>query len=236
MSDQRYHMDGPGNDQRRPGYDQRRRARMRAMRRRKVRRQRMIVAAVFALLVLLISVLAVRAYQSAQDRKRAEAVRSALAVCFEETVNTAEFNQVISEASKECDYLIAYIHWGPEDEEQYADYQTEEGKEFLASGADIVVGSHPHVLEGIEYTDDGPIVYSMGDFWFNDETKYTGLLNLKIDADGLDEMSFTPCQQRDYTTQYLEGKEEQREMFDFLEGLSPNISIDDNGVITKAQE
>ena len=50
----------------------------------------MIVAAVFALLVLLISVLAVRAYQSAQDRKRAEAVRSALAVCFEETVNTAE--------------------------------------------------------------------------------------------------------------------------------------------------
>ena len=90
MSDQRYHMDGPGNDQRRPGYDQRRRARMRAMRRRKVRRQRMIVAAVFALLVLLISVLAVRAYQSAQDRKRAEAVRSALAVCFEETVNTAE--------------------------------------------------------------------------------------------------------------------------------------------------
>ena len=68
------------------------------------------------------------------------------------------------------------------------------------------------------------------------ETKYTGLLNLKIGADGLDEMSFTPCQQRDYTTQYLEGKEEQREMFDFLEGLSPNISIDDNGVITKAQE
>ena len=97
MNDRRYYMDGPGNGQRRPGndqrgpgYEQRRRARMRAMRRRKVRRQRMIVGTVFVLLVLLLSVLAVRAYQNAQDRKRAEAVRSALAVCFEENANTAE--------------------------------------------------------------------------------------------------------------------------------------------------
>ena len=50
----------------------------------------MIVGTVFVLLVLLLSVLAVRAYQNAQDRKRAEAVRSALAVCFEENANTEE--------------------------------------------------------------------------------------------------------------------------------------------------
>lgn len=150
-----------------------------------------------------------------------------------EAYDTAEFNQVIREASSQCDYLIAYIHWGPEDEEQYEAYQTEEGKEFLASGADIVVGGHPHVLEGIEYTDNGPIVYSMGDFWFNDETKYTGLLNLEIEIDGLREMSFIPCQQKNYTTQYLEDEEEQREMFDFLENLSPNITINENGVISR---
>lgn len=150
-----------------------------------------------------------------------------------EAYDTEEFNQVIADASKECDYLIAYIHWGPEDEEQYTEKQTEEGKGFLASGADIVVGGHPHVLEGIEYTEDGPIVYSMGDFWFNGETKYTGLLNLEITPDGLKEMSFTPCLQTDYTTQYIEDAAEQREMFDFLEGLSPNIAIDENGVITE---
>ena len=95
------------------------------------------------------------------------------------------------------------------------------------------MGGHPHVLEGIEYTEDGPIVYSMGDFWFNDETKYTGLLNLEITPDGLKEMSFTPCLQTDYTTQYIEDAAEQREMFDFLEGLSPNIAIDEDGVITE---
>lgn len=150
-----------------------------------------------------------------------------------EAYDTEEFNQVIADASKECDYLIAYIHWGPEDEEQYTEEQTEEGKGFLASGADIVVGGHPHVLEGIEYTEDGPIVYSMGDFWFNDETKYTGLLNLEITPDGLKEMSFTPCLQTNYTTQYIQDAAEQREMFDFLEGLSPNIAIDEDGVITE---
>ena len=153
-----------------------------------------------------------------------------------EAYDTAEYNQIIAEAAKECDYLIAYIHWGPEDTNQYAKYQTEQGKEFLASGADIVVGGHPHVLQGIEYVDGKPIIYSMGDFWFNDETKYTGLLKLDITIDGLEEMSFVPCLQTGYTTQYLKETAKQREFYDFLQGLSPNAVIDDNGVITEQEE
>lgn len=153
-----------------------------------------------------------------------------------EAYDTAEYNQIIAEAAKECDYLIAYIHWGPEDTNQYAEYQTEQGKEFLASGADIVVGGHPHVLQGMEYVDGKPIIYSMGDFWFNDETKYTGLLKLDITIDGLEEMSFVPCLQTGYTTQYLKEASEQREFYDFLQGLSPNAVIDDDGVITEKEE
>lgn len=152
-----------------------------------------------------------------------------------EAYDTTEYNQVIADASKECDYLIAYIHWGPEDNTQYADYQTLQGKEFLASGADIVIGGHPHVLQGVEYVEGKPIAYSMGDFWFNDETKYTGLLKLNITYEGLKEMSFVPCQQTGYTTQYLSEPDAQREMYDFLQGLSPNAVIDDNGVITEAK-
>ena len=150
-----------------------------------------------------------------------------------EAYDTTEYDQIITEASKECDYLIAYIHWGPEDTNQYADYQTEQGKEFLAAGADIVVGGHPHVLQGIQYVDGKPIIYSMGDFWFNGETKYTGLLKLDITFEGLQEMSFVPCLQTGYTTQYLSGGEEQKEMYDFLQDLSPNAVIDDKGVITE---
>ncbi len=147
--------------------------------------------------------------------------------------DTAEFNQVIEEASKECDFLIAYIHWGDEDTNDFNDLQQELGREFLDSGADIVVGGHPHVLQGMEYVDGKPIVYSMGDFWFNDETKYTGLLKLSIGRDGLREMSFVPCMQEGYETHYLDKPEDQAELFDFLEGLSPNVEIDDAGRISE---
>ena len=153
-----------------------------------------------------------------------------------EAYDTSMYEQLIAEASKECDYLIAYIHWGPEDVNQYADYQTVQGKEFLDAGADIVVGGHPHVLQGMEYMGGKPVIYSMGDFWFNGETKYTGLLNLEISVDGLEQMSFTPCLQTGFTTQYLEDAGEQREMFGFLESLSPNVQIDDRGVITEIRE
>lgn len=151
-----------------------------------------------------------------------------------EAYDTEEYNQVIEDAAKECDYLIAYVHWGNEDTNQYSDTQTGQGTEFLNSGADIVVGGHPHVLQGIEYVDGKPIIYSMGDFWFNDETKYTGVLKLTVSYEGLQEMAFVPCRQTEYTTQYLGEDKEQREMYDFLENLSPNAVIDDRGIITES--
>jgi poly-gamma-glutamate synthesis protein (capsule biosynthesis protein) len=147
--------------------------------------------------------------------------------------DTTEYNAVIQEASKNCDYLIAYIHWGTEDSNYLNSLQQSMGREFLNSGADIVVGGHPHVLQGMEYVDGKPIVYSLGDFWFNSETKYTGLLKLRINFDGLKEMSFVPALQTNYTTQHIETFEKQRKLFDFLEELSINIKIDDKGVITQ---
>jgi poly-gamma-glutamate synthesis protein (capsule biosynthesis protein) len=147
-----------------------------------------------------------------------------------EAYDTTEYNKVIRKAAGQCDYLIAYIHWGEEDTNAYSQYQHDMGKEFLEAGADIVVGGHPHVLQGMEYIEGKPVIYSMGDFWFNDETKYTGLLKLDISAEGLDEMSFVPCLQTGYTTQYIEGKEEQAEFYKFFEELSPNVKINSKGI------
>ena len=148
--------------------------------------------------------------------------------------DTTEYNEVIQKASKECDYLIAYIHWGTEDSNYLNEDQQRWGREFLNSGADIVIGGHPHVLQGIEYVDGKPIIYSLGDFWFNHETKYTGLLKLNINLDGLQEMSFVPCLQTGFTTQYLSEPEEQQELYEFLEELSPNITIDSEGIIRES--
>lgn len=153
-----------------------------------------------------------------------------------EAYDTTEYRKVIEEAAGQCDYLISYIHWGPEDTNTYEQYQHDQGKEFLEAGADIVVGGHPHVLQGMEYIDGKPVVYSMGDFWFNDETKYTGLLKLDIGPKGLDEMSFVPCLQTGYTTQYIKEKEKQAEFYDFFEELSPNLEIDKKGVFKEVEK
>ncbi len=142
-----------------------------------------------------------------------------------------EFAEVIQAASSECDYLIAYVHWGTEDSDRFEDYQHEQAEELLKCGADIIIGGHPHVLQGMEYIDGKPVIYSMGDFWFNEETKYNGLLELKVTGEGLGEMSFVPCRQSEYTTRYLSEKAEQRELYDYLEELSKGVKIGDNGVI-----
>ena len=145
--------------------------------------------------------------------------------------DATEYNDVIQKASKECDYLIAYIHWGTEDSNYLNALQQKMGREFLNSGADIVVGGHPHVLQGMEYVNGKPIIYSLGDFWFNSETKYTGLLQLHITMDGLAEMSFVPALQTNYTTQYIKAPEKQEKLYQFLEDLSINIEINSNGII-----
>lgn len=146
-----------------------------------------------------------------------------------------EYLEVVREAAQNCDYLIAYMHWGTESSNYLNEQQQAEGRELLEAGADIVVGGHPHVLQGMEYVDGKPIVYSMGDFWFNGKTKYTGLLQLKITADGLEEMSFVPCQQTEYRVEYFDETAEQEAVYSFLEELSINIEIDEQGIIREKE-
>lgn len=148
--------------------------------------------------------------------------------------DTAMMDEIISEASKECDYLIAYLHWGTEDSPYYEEYQRNIAKEFIDQGADAIIGGHPHVLQGVEYIEGKPVVYSLGDFWFNSETKYTTVLNLKVDMEGLKEMSLLPCRQENDTTHMLY-RDEAAQFYDYMRGLSPNAGIDSAGVVSPAE-
>ena len=146
--------------------------------------------------------------------------------------DTAMMNNIIKEARDQCDFLIAYVHWGTEDSKYYEAYQTAIAQEFFASGADAVIGSHPHVLQGIGYVDGKPVVYSLGDFWFNGETKYTAVVNLEVSIDGLVELSVLPCIQEGYETHYIGEESEQEAFYDYLRELSPEALIDENGIVS----
>ncbi|MBQ4068804.1 MAG: CapA family protein [Lachnospiraceae bacterium] len=149
------------------------------------------------------------------------------------TYESEKFVKAIREAKDDCDYLVAYVHWGTEDSNVVADYQFEMGEEFFEAGADAVIGGHPHVLQGVDYYDDSPIAYSLGDFWFNDLHDDTGILCLNINFKGTSKMSFVPCRREDGITSLVTDKEESRRIYDYMEDISFGIKIDDDGVIRK---
>ncbi|MDE7325616.1 MAG: CapA family protein, partial [Lachnospiraceae bacterium] len=66
-----------------------------------------------------------------------------------------------------ADFVVVYAHWGSENVHEVRDYQKAHAKEIAAAGADLIIGSHPHCLQEMEYivTEDGksvPCFYSLG--------------------------------------------------------------------------
>lgn len=73
--------------------------------------------------------------------------------------------------AKDNDHVIISIHWGDE----YVDYpskdQVELAHEMVDAGATLIIGHHPHILQGMEYYGNGAIFYSLGNFIFDKPQK-----------------------------------------------------------------
>jgi len=65
-----------------------------------------------------------------------------------------------------CQIVIASFHWGSEYRDDFTGEQRTIGRAALKAGADIVVGHHPHIVQGIESYEDSYILYSVGNLVF----------------------------------------------------------------------
>jgi poly-gamma-glutamate capsule biosynthesis protein CapA/YwtB (metallophosphatase superfamily) len=87
-----------------------------------------------------------------------------------------------------ADVVIPFMHWGIEDDPP-SDREKAFARKMIDAGADVVVGAHPHVTQGVEYYKDHLIVYSLGNFLFNgfkDPDNLTGwALNLTVNNKGM---------------------------------------------------
>lgn len=84
----------------------------------------------------------------------------------------------IESVRDKVDLLMVAMHWGAEYETGVRPEQREVAKYLASLGVDIVIGSHPHVIESAEYIDDTLVIYSTGNFvsaQFNDE-QLSGLM------------------------------------------------------------
>jgi gamma-polyglutamate biosynthesis protein CapA len=72
--------------------------------------------------------------------------------------------QQVADADSQCDVLIVSLHWGVDYLEFYTHRQSAIAELCIDSGADLILGHHPHVLQYVETYRGKPIIYSMGGF------------------------------------------------------------------------
>lgn len=90
----------------------------------------------------------------------------------------------IAAASRRAEFVIVSFHWGTEGKDDPDPLQRNLAHLAIDSGAKMVVGHHPHVLQGLEIYKDCPIAYSLGNFafptpWVNNQ--FTAVLNVQIE-------------------------------------------------------
>lgn len=140
----------------------------------------------------------------------------------------------IREAKKNADIVIASIHWGKEGSNYVVEDQRELARQMIDAGADAIIGSHPHVLQGMEFYNNAPIMYSLGNFWFNAQTAYTCLYELEIDTKTkkISSVRFIPAMQKNCYTNGDLDQQTKKEIIDFETKLSFSVYIDENGFVT----
>ena len=144
------------------------------------------------------------------------------------TYDPAMLLEDIKSAKETCDFVIVYVHWGIERDEYPQDYQRTMGKQYIDAGADMVIGSHPHVLQGMEYYNSKPIVYSLGNFVFGSSIPKTALLTADWDGENLS-LAFVPGTSSGGYTRPLTGEDEKQAFYQYLTGLSYGVVIDGEG-------
>jgi poly-gamma-glutamate synthesis protein (capsule biosynthesis protein) len=102
----------------------------------------------------------------------------------------------VKKMSEEVEVLVVMVHWGNEYKAIESENQRVWGRLMVDAGADLVVGHHPHVVQPIEVYKGVPIVYSLGNFVFDQmwsvETREGVIGEFVFDGVKLKEMNFWP--------------------------------------------
>jgi len=137
--------------------------------------------------------------------------------------------RIINLASS-TDLVIVNMHWGVEYDHSFNKVQQDLAQKIIDAGADVIIGHHPHVVQGMEIYQGRPIFYSLGNFvfdqYFSADTQ-EGLGVRMVMADGVLSFSLLPFKSRLTQIEFME-KEEKAQFFKkFLgwSGLKQNNDI-----------
>ena len=176
-------------------------------------------------------------YESAIHTQAATDTQPGVLACYD----PSRFLEEIREADANSDFVVASVHWGLEYDEHYSDDQRALAEQMVAAGADAVIGSHTHCLQGINLIDGAPVFYSLGNFWFNEKPLYSGMarISLRVPEDRtqpvtLTETAFLPCTQYDLHTDLVTDPERKQTILDHITGLSNgDVTVSPDGIVKK---
>ncbi len=129
--------------------------------------------------------------------------------------------------------VLIFPHWGTEYKRTHNVYQEEMAHQWIDAGADIVVGSHPHVIQDMQVYKNKPIIYSLGNFVFDQnfskETQQGLLVGGEFDENGL-RLFGLPVQSIKYQPSLMIGVAKQailQELYKPLEKYVQHTSLGD---------
>ena len=93
--------------------------------------------------------------------------------------------QIIKDLKAKTDLTVVNVHWGTEYEHQFSAKQQIVAHSLIEAGADVIIGHHPHVIQGLEIYQGKPIFYSLGNFifdqYFSADTQQGLAIGLSVD-------------------------------------------------------
>lgn len=144
--------------------------------------------------------------------------------------NPDKLLEAVEKARADCDVLIVFIHWGTESQAETDWAQRDQALAIAQAGADIIIGAHSHCLQPVGYVEQVPVIYSLGNFWFNSKSLDTCLLQVRILADREVTVRVLPARQSDCRTKLLDGGEKAR-VISYLNSISDSGVLDEDGYL-----
>lgn len=138
--------------------------------------------------------------------------------------NDPNLESIIREAKESVDFLVVSVHWGDEYKAHTARQETLAHK-MIDAGANMVVGHHPHVTQDVEEYKDGLIVYSLGNFvfdqYFSAETMQGQYALVTIGKDGIRDHRETIFKINENYQPVIEDPDLLKEEYAFQRGTCP---------------
>ena len=146
---------------------------------------------------------------------------------------------VVKKASIHSDLTVVYLHWGKELANEPEPKEKGIAHHLIDLGADLVIGSHPHVLQGFEFYKGKLIAYSLGNFLFTTSyqkvARQSGILHVTIEPDHTQKAKLIPIILAKGTILFPKA-EEKEEILKRMEQFSTNGVWKGNGYFVNVDQ